>query len=65
MDEKLKVYKYQDGIEIAGNRKGLRHLAEICLALSNLAGPRGRFGEADYSGETQSPQRESHTEKID
>jgi len=43
MDEKLKVYKYQDGIEIAGNRKGLRHLAEICLALSNLAETAGPF----------------------
>lgn len=37
MAEKLKVYKYQDGVEIAGNREGLRQLAEIYLALSNLA----------------------------
>jgi len=37
MAEKLKVDKYQDGIEIVGNREGLRQLAEICLALSNLA----------------------------
>ena len=33
---KLKAYPYQDGFEIAGNREGLRHLAEICLALIEL-----------------------------
>jgi hypothetical protein len=37
MAEKLKVHKYQDGVEIVGNREGLRQLAEICLTLSNLA----------------------------
>jgi hypothetical protein len=53
MDGKLKVYKYQDGIEIAGNRIGLRQLAEICLALSNLAEtevgtPANHYHVADY-----------------
>jgi len=35
-DYKLKAYTYEDGFEIAGNREGLRQLAEVCLALSNL-----------------------------
>jgi hypothetical protein len=33
---KLKAYPYEDGFEIAGNREGLRQLAEICLSLANL-----------------------------
>lgn len=33
---KLKAHPYEDGFEIVGNREGLRHLAEVCLALINL-----------------------------
>jgi len=33
---KLKAYPHEDGFEIAGNRDGLRHLAEVCLSLANL-----------------------------
>ncbi len=36
MAAKLKAYPYQDGFEICGNREGLRELADICLALSEL-----------------------------
>lgn len=33
---KLKAYPHEDGFEIAGNREGLKRLAEICLALAEL-----------------------------
>jgi hypothetical protein len=34
---KLKIIKQGDGIEVVGNREGLKHLGEICLALSDLS----------------------------
>ena len=34
--EKLKIQPYEDGFEIIGNRRGLRGMAEILLALSDL-----------------------------
>ncbi len=37
MAEKLKIYPYEGGFEIAGNREGLQGLAEVCLALSRLS----------------------------
>jgi hypothetical protein len=53
MSEKLKVVKLQDGIEIVGNREGLKGLAEICMALSNLSDteattPANHYHFADY-----------------
>ena len=36
MEPKLKVYPYEDGFEIAGNREGLRELARVCVALAEL-----------------------------
>jgi hypothetical protein len=36
MEAKLKVYPYEDGFEIVGNREGLRELAKVCLALADL-----------------------------
>ena len=36
MVPKLKAYPYEGGFEIAGNREGLRELAEVCLALAEL-----------------------------
>ena len=33
---KLKAYPYEGGFEIAGNREGLKQLAEICLSLAEL-----------------------------
>jgi len=35
-DARLKAYGYENGFEIAGNREGLRELARVCLALSDL-----------------------------
>jgi len=37
MAEKLQISRHQDGLEIVGNRDGLRGLAEVCLALSRLS----------------------------
>jgi hypothetical protein len=34
--EKLKIATSSEGIEITGNREGLRGLAEICLKLAGL-----------------------------
>ena len=36
VERKLKVYPYEDGFQIAGNRERLKKLAEICLALAQL-----------------------------
>lgn len=53
MNGKLKVYKYEDGIEIAGDREGLQALADICVALSRLSDaeahtPANHYHIADY-----------------
>jgi hypothetical protein len=36
VEYRLKVYPYEDGFEIAGNREGLKQLADICLDLAQL-----------------------------
>ena len=36
MDSKLKASPYEGGVQIAGNREGLRELARVCLALADL-----------------------------
>ena len=33
---KLKAYPYEGGFEIAGNREGLKLLAEVCRSLAEL-----------------------------
>ena len=48
MAEKLKVYPYKDGFEIAGNREGLQGLAEVCLALSRLSDEEAKTAANHY-----------------
>ncbi len=60
MAAKLKAYRYEDGFEICGNREGLRDLAAICLALSELPEDSGAATDAgnhyhfvDYMNNTE------------
>jgi hypothetical protein len=48
MASELKIAPYQDGIEIVGNREGLRELAEICLALSDLSDDEAKTAANHY-----------------
>ena len=48
MAEKLKIYPYEHGFEIAGNREGLQGLAEVCLALSRLTDEEAKTAANHY-----------------
>jgi hypothetical protein len=41
MSEKLRIRTTEGGLEIIGNRDGLRGFAEVCLRLANLPEDKG------------------------